>query len=74
MRMTPSLGTHIRNLKPLYPSKISQELRQEIERMQQGGWKYDYEKPLLLDRFLKESARLNPIECSKVIYKSQLTL
>lgn len=37
--------------------------------MQQGGWKYDYEKLLLLDGFLKESARLNPIECSKVIYK-----
>ena len=37
--------------------------------MQQGGWKYDYEKLLLLDAFSKESAHLNPIECSKVIYK-----
>ena len=41
-------------------------LRQEIESMQQAGWKEDYEKLPLLDSFLKESARLNPIECSKI--------
>ena len=37
--------------------------------MQQAGWKEDYENLSLLDSFLKESARLNPIECSKVTYE-----
>ena len=35
--------------------------------MQQAGWKQDYEKLPLLDSFLKESARLNPLDGSKGI-------
>ena len=42
-----------------------QPLRMEIERMQQSGGRQDYENLPLLGSFLKESTRLNPIDCSK---------